>query len=51
MGAGHLYLEVAEDYATATKDTLRGVQVKHTAGSITSNSPGVVTAINSLFEL
>lgn len=46
-----LYLEVAEDYAVAACDALKGVQVKHTADAVTSNNPSVVAAIDSLFDL
>ncbi|TNC49028.1 hypothetical protein FHG66_12765 [Rubellimicrobium rubrum] len=46
-----LHLEIAEDYAQASLGILKGVQVKHTADPITSNTPSVIDAINSLFDL
>ncbi|MER8672277.1 hypothetical protein NKH45_35410 [Mesorhizobium sp. M1156] len=48
-----LHLEVAEDYAVATRDALAGTQVKDTGGSvnITLQSAGVRAAIDSFFDL
>jgi tetratricopeptide (TPR) repeat protein len=48
-----LFLEVAEDYATAVGDVLSGVQVKDTAGSgsLTINSPGVTASLNAYVDL
>ena len=48
-----LYVEVAEDYAVATKRALNGVQVKDTEGSgtITLNSIPVINAINGFVEI
>ncbi|MBR9971298.1 hypothetical protein [Magnetospirillum sulfuroxidans] len=48
-----LYLEVAEDYAIASREALAGVQVKDTAGSgnITLQSANVRAAIDSFVDL
>lgn len=48
-----LHLEVAEDYAVATRDALAGTQVKDTGGSanITLQSADVRAAINSFVDL
>ncbi|ESW77795.1 hypothetical protein NKL07_33465 [Mesorhizobium sp. C280B] len=54
LGDGEiLHLEVAEDYAVATRDALAGTQVKDTGGSanITLQSAGVRAAIDSFFDL
>jgi tetratricopeptide (TPR) repeat protein len=49
----HLYLEVAEDYATVTKNALEGVQVKdtHQSGNITINSSDVRNTIDAYVDL
>ncbi|MDR4307178.1 hypothetical protein IHQ68_11160 [Chelatococcus sambhunathii] len=49
----HLYLEVAEDYAIACRDALRGVQVKDTAGGgkVTLQTEDVRKAIDTYVEL
>lgn len=48
-----LYLEVAEDYAIVSKDTMSAVQVRDTAksGSLTLRSDGVIQTINSFVDL
>lgn len=46
-----LHLEVAEDYAVATRGALTGVQIKDNAAPITSRSGEVVQTIDSLFAL
>lgn len=48
-----LYLEVAEDYAVASRGALIGTQVKDTAGSgsVTLQSAGVRAAIDSYVDL
>lgn len=46
-----LFVEVAEDYAVAVGQALRGTQVKATDAAITLNSKSVQQAINSLFDL
>ena len=46
-----LFVEVAEDYATAAKDRLEGVQVRRTAGNITLRSEPIIQAINAFWEL
>jgi len=48
-----LYLEVAEDYAIAAEDSLKGVQVKDTlgSGSITINSQDVREALDNFVDL
>lgn len=54
LGDGEmLYLEVAEDYATASRGVLDGVQVKDTApsGSVTLRSEGVRKAIDAYVDL
>ena len=50
---GLLYLEVAEDYATAVGPALEAVQVKDTrsSGSVTLNTPAVRKAIESFVDL
>lgn len=49
----HLYLEVAEDYATAAEQALQAVQVKDTAGSgsVTLNTESVREAIDAFVDL
>lgn len=54
LGDGEgLYLEVAEDFAVATRDAIAGTQVKDTSpsGSITLRSVGVRSAIDSFVDL
>ncbi|MCJ2010437.1 hypothetical protein [Methylobacterium sp. J-092] len=48
-----LYLEVAEDFATVTRDALAGTQVKDTAasGAVTLRSAGVRSAIDAFVDL
>lgn len=48
-----LFLEVAEDYATAAADALRAVQVKDTAGSgsVTLQSGSIQSAISAFVNL
>ncbi|WP_168727491.1 hypothetical protein [Sphingomonas sp. CCH10-B3] len=46
-----LYLEVAEDYAIASREALIGTQVKATSGSITLQSADVYTAIDAYVDL
>lgn len=48
-----LYLEVAEDFAVASRDSLAGTQVKDTAasGSVTLQSAGIRAAIDSFVDL
>jgi hypothetical protein len=46
-----LHLEVAEDYAVATREALKGVQVKNTSDAITLQSEGVRTAIDAYVDL
>lgn len=46
-----LYVEVAEDYATAVKEHLEAVQVKRTADSISLRSKAVVEALNNFWAL
>ena len=50
---GLLYLEVAEDYATAVGPAFEAVQVKDTrsSGSVTLNTPAVREAIESFVDL
>ena len=50
---GRLYLEVAEDYATAANQALEAVQVKDTVGSgpVTLNSNNVQKAITNFIKL
>ncbi|WP_139347192.1 hypothetical protein [Herbaspirillum sp. VT-16-41] len=48
-----LHLEVAEDYAIATEDALKGVQVKDTAnsGTLTINNSDVTDALDAYVDL
>ena len=46
-----LFLEIAEDYAIATIDALKAVQVKATSTAVTLNSKEVIDTINSFFQL
>ncbi|CAM3371203.1 hypothetical protein [Asticcacaulis taihuensis] len=46
-----LFLEVAEDYATAVGQAINNVQVKNTGASLTLNSAGARAAIESLVKL
>ncbi|WP_180897317.1 tetratricopeptide repeat protein [Martelella soudanensis] len=46
-----LFLEVAEDYAFASSNSLQAVQVKDVAKAITLNSKEVIDTINSFFQL
>jgi hypothetical protein len=46
-----LFVEVAEDYATATRECLEGVQVRRTAANITLRSGAVINAINAFWTL
>lgn len=46
-----LYLEVAEDYAIASREAMAGTQVKATSGSITLQSADVRTAIDAYVDL
>ena len=46
-----LYLEVAQDYATAAKEALAAVQVKDTQANITINSANIRQAINDFVDL
>ena len=46
-----LYLEVAQDYAVATEDALRAVQVKDTAANVTINSEGIRDALDAFVDL
>lgn len=46
-----LHLEVAEDFAVSTKAALKAVQIKRTAAKVTSNSIGIVAAIDSFVTL
>lgn len=46
-----LYVEVAEDYATAVKERMEAVQVKRTADIITLRSKAVVEALNNFWAL
>jgi len=46
-----LYLEVAEDYATACSGALNAVQVKDTTATATINSEGVLDALDSFIAL
>jgi hypothetical protein len=46
-----LYLEVAQDYATAAKEALNAVQVKATKANVTINSSNVLQAINDFVDL
>ena len=54
LGDGEtLHLEVAEDFAVATRDAIAGTQVKDTApsGAVTLRSAGVRAAIDSFVDL
>jgi hypothetical protein len=52
LGDGELlYLEVAEDYAVASREALAGTQVKATSGSVTLQSADVRTAIDAYVDL
>lgn len=46
-----LHLEVAEDFAVSTKSALNAVQIKRTEAKVTSNSAGIVAAIDSFATL
>ena len=46
-----LYLEVAEDYAIATQEALRAVQVKDTAAKVTINSEDIRYALDAFVDL
>jgi hypothetical protein len=46
-----LYLEVAQDYAVATQNALRGVQVKDTAANATINSEDIRNALDGVVDL
>jgi hypothetical protein len=46
-----LHLAVAEDFAVSTKSALKAVQIKRTEAKVTSNSTGIVAAINSFVTL
>ena len=46
-----LYLEVAQDYATAAKEALAAVQVKDTQANVTINSPDIRQAIYDFVDL
>ena len=46
-----LYLEVAQDYAVATQEALRAVQVKDTTARVTINSEGVRHALDGFVDL
>lgn len=46
-----LYLEVAQDYAVATQDALRAVQVKDTAANVTINSEDIRDALDAFLDL
>ena len=46
-----LFLEVAEDYAIAAHNSLKGVQVKETGHSVTINSEDIIASINSFVDL
>lgn len=46
-----LYLEVAQDYAIATQDALRAVQVKDTAANVTINSGDIRDALDAFVDL
>lgn len=46
-----LHLEVAEDFAISTHSALNAVQVKRTNAKVTSNSAGIIAAIDSLVTL
>jgi hypothetical protein len=46
-----LYLEVAQDYAVATQEALRAVQVKDTTAHVTINSEDVRRALDGFVDL
>ncbi len=46
-----LYLEVAQDYAVATTDALRAVQVKDTAANVTINSEDIRETLDAFVDL
>jgi hypothetical protein len=46
-----LYLEVAQDYAVATQEALRAVQVKDTSANVTINSKAVRDALDAFIDL
>ena len=46
-----LYLEIAQDYAVATRDALRAVQVKHTSANVTINAEHIRNALDSFVDL
>ena len=46
-----LYLEVAQDYAVATKEAVRGVQVKDTTANVTINSEDIRAALDGFVDL
>jgi hypothetical protein len=52
LGDGEqLFLEIAEDYAVATREALTGVQVKSGTGKATIRSSGVVSTIDAFVDL
>ncbi|TGQ64123.1 hypothetical protein EN805_22220 [bacterium M00.F.Ca.ET.162.01.1.1] len=46
-----LFLEIAEDYAVATVDAIKAVQIKTNTTPITLKSKEVIDTINSLFDI
>tara|TARA_R110001592_G_scaffold54982_2_gene168391 strand:+ start:209 stop:4279 length:4071 start_codon:yes stop_codon:yes gene_type:complete len=46
-----LYLEIAEDFATAANGALIAVQVKETNGTVTINSDSIIASIDSYVDL
>src|SRR5208282_410363 len=46
-----LYLEVAQDYAVATREALRAVQVKDTAAKVTINSEDIRDTLDGFVDL
>lgn len=48
---GVLWLEVSEDYLKAAQGALEAVQVKETSASVTINSKGVLSSIDSFIAL
>lgn len=46
-----LYLEVAQDYAVATQDALRAVQVKDTTANVTINSEDIRDALDGFVDI
>src|SRR5690349_16377041 len=46
-----LYLEVAQDYAVATQQALRAVQVKDTAAKVTINSEEIRRTLDGFVDL